>query len=190
MSSVGAGLGGLLLKGGAKINKTMDNHVTAIANVRAEAIRGAFNLQNQREARQHEHEVIDRVHGYAADNTEIRHSNGLSYVRRPSEAGAGEVVQSAEGGGKGDAVVHPSASRQFVGTMSHTDAQKEAEMMIGGTRTEKPKSNFVDLQRSSAQFPSMPAAEAPSEALTAAGTPGAGRKPKAEKAPRAPKAVK
>lgn len=185
MSGAGVGLGALLLKGGAKINKTMDSHVTAIANVRAEAIRGAFNLQNMRESRQHEHDVIDRVHGYAADNTEIRHSNGLSYTRRANEAGPGEVVQGVEGGSKGDAEVHPSASRQFVSTgptKSMEESKREAEMMIGGTRTEKPKSSFGDPQRSSAQFPSMPAEEAPSEALTAAGKPGAGRKPAAPKA--------
>jgi hypothetical protein len=212
MSGVGVGLGALLLKGGARINKSASDHVAAIANVRAQAIAGAFHLQNERENRQHVSDMTDKIHGYAADHTEVNYGN-INYTRRPSETVSGEVVPNVEGGSHGSAQLHPATSKQFVNsgpTKSMEDSHKEYEMMVGGTRksspasvsdsygsmgggetSEKPKSEFAGVQRSDAQFPSMPSeSSAPSEALTSAGKPGAGRKPAAAKAPRAPKAAK
>jgi hypothetical protein len=201
MSGVGVGLAGLLLKGGANVNKRMSDHVSAIANVRATAVAGAFQLQNERENRQHVSDMTDKIHGYAADHTEVNYGN-INYTRRPSETQAGEVVPSVEGGAQGSApTTHSSMSNQFTAvhnTKSMEDSQKEAEMMIGGTRKEAPKpAPFADVQRSSAQFPSMPSESTPSEALTAAGKPGGGRKPAAKKAapaemaePAAPKAAR
>ena len=195
MSGVGVGLGALLLKGGAKINRSASEHVAAIANVRAQAIAGAFHLQNERENRQHVSDMADKIHGYAADHTEVRYGN-INYTRRPSETQSGEVVPNVEGGSHGSAQLHPATSKQFVNagpTKSMEDSQKEYEMMVGGSKKPeaKPAGEFADDQRSSAQFPSMPSESgAPSEALTSAGKPGAGRKPAAAKAPRAPKAAK
>lgn len=193
MSSVGVGLGALLLKGGAKINKSASEHVAAIANVRAQAIAGAFALQNEREHRQHISDMTDKIHGYAADHTEVRYGD-INYTRRPSETKSGEVVPNVEGGSGGSAQLHPATSKQFENAgpaKSMADSQKEYEMMVGGSsKPAKPAGGF-DIQRSSAQFPAMPTeSEAPSEALSAAGKPGAGRKPAAPKAPKAAKVVK
>lgn len=159
MSNVGAGIGGLLIKGGTKISKTFDSHVAAIAHVRAEAVRGVFHLQNQREQRQHISDMTDKIHGYAADNTPVQYGD-INYVRRPSETKIGEVPPSTEAGGQGSAptAVHSAASAQFKGTQPIEDARREAEMMAGGASVfSKPNENNV------------------SETLAAAGRPGGRR---------------